>query len=253
MFCSLSAATLGFTRISALLFFRRIFYVPGRTKYLRAIIYVMVVVVCLWMVAFIILPPLQCGPDLSVWSASASVRAAKCTLGNNIILGFCISDLVIETIVIGIPIPLVLRLHASLKRRLAVLFVFLTAFVSFGAVIARLVVVVRIMQKQVRDKSESNTTQTFIWILEAGFALIAVNLPTLWWLKQKVQTDRVLDSMRSAMSLHSLRSSPKGSGARTRNGQTMQTVNETKGDAHSVSEFANSSGESFRVVAPETG
>jgi len=204
------------------------------------------------MLAFIILPPLQCGPDLSVWSAPAKARAEKCTLGNKIILGFCISDLVLETVVIGMPIPLVLRLHASLKRRLAVLFVFLTAFVSFGAVIARLVVVTRILQKQVRDKSESNTTQTFIWILEAGFALIAVNLPTLWWLKQKIQTDRVLDSMRSAMSLHSLRSSPNGTEARTRNAQTMRTVNETKGDTHSLSEFANSSGESFRVAGPGT-
>ena len=34
----LSAASLGFTRISALLFFRRIFCVPGRTVPLRAII-----------------------------------------------------------------------------------------------------------------------------------------------------------------------------------------------------------------------
>lgn len=200
----LSAACSGFTRISALLFFRRIFWVPGRTKGLLAGLYILIAIVTLWMAAFIILPPLQCGPDLSVWNAKPAVRAKHCgKLGNHIILGFCISDLILETLIIGIPVPLVLRLHASLRRRLAVLFVFLTAFVSLGAVVARLVITTQILQKTVTDKSASNTTQTFMWVLEAGFALIAVNLPSLWWLRTKVQTEKVLNSMRSAMSLHS--------------------------------------------------
>ena len=206
------------------------------------------------MAAFIILPPLQCGPDLGVWSASAKVRAAHCTMGNKIILGFCISDLVLETIIIGMPIPLVMRLHASARRRLAVLFVFLTAFVSFGAVVARLVLTTKILSKDVRDKSESNTTQTFMWILEAGFALIAVNLPTLWWLRQKIQTEKVLASMRSAMSLHSNHTNRSGS-------QTAPTTHETKAtdtaidtdterNKHSLSRTDTSSGEDLPVFHP---
>ena len=206
----LSAASLGFTRISALLFYRRIFCVIGRTTALRAAIYTSIMVISLWMAAFIILPPLQCGPDLGVWSAPASVRATHCRMGNRIILGFCISDLVIETAVIVMPIPSIFRLQTSLKRRLALLFVFLTAFVSLGAVVARLVITVKLQAHQIKDLSEANTTQTFMWILEAGFALIAVSLPSLWWLRQKFQPEKVLASVRSLISLRSMRSGSSG-------------------------------------------
>ena len=203
----LSAASLGFTRISALLFYGRVFCVLGRTRVLRAAIYFGIIVISLWMAAFIILPPLQCGPDLSVWSASTSVRAAHCKMGNRIILGFCISDLLIETAVIVLPIPSILYLQTSLKRRLALLFVFLTAFVSFGAVIARLVITVKLHTHQIKDLSQANTTETFMWVLEAGFALIAVNLPSLWWLRHKIQPEKILVSVRSLISLRSLRES----------------------------------------------
>ena len=37
-----------------------------------------------------------------------------------------------------------------------------------------------VLDHQIDDLSEAKTTQTFMWILEAGFALIAVNLPSLW-------------------------------------------------------------------------
>ncbi|KAH8653254.1 hypothetical protein BGZ60DRAFT_548882 [Tricladium varicosporioides] len=241
----LSAASLGFTRISALLFFRRVFCVPGRTKVLRITIYTAILVISLWMAAFIILPPLQCGPDLSVWSAPANVRAAHCKLGGKFILGFCISDLVIETAIIWMPIPLVLRLHASVQRRLAVLFVFLTAFVSLGAVVARLIITTKILQKHVRDKSQTNTTQTFMWILEAGFALIAVNLPTLWWLRKKVQAERVLASIRSAMSLHSIHSNDGGNCA----SQQIEGSNKnTERERSSISQTDTSSHENFVVT-----
>ena len=202
----LSAASLGFTRINALLFYRRMFCVPGRSAFLRAVIYGSITVISLWMVAFVILPPLQCGPNLSVWSVPAKVRAAQCIMGNKIILALCISDLLIELFVIAMPIPKILQLKTSLRRRLVVLFVFLTAFVSLGAVIARRIITTKLLDNRVEDKSQANTTQTFMWILEAGFALIAVNLPSLWWLRQKTQPGKVLASLQSAISFRSTRS-----------------------------------------------
>jgi hypothetical protein len=156
-------------------------------------------------------------------------------------LGFCISDLVIETAIIWIPVPLVLRLHASVQRRLAVLFIFLTAFVSLGAVVARLIITTKILQKHVRDKSATNTTQTFMWVLEVGFALIAVNLPSLWWLRKKIQTEKVLASMRSAMSLHSVHSNQ---GGLYTSQQTEGTGKNTGRDKSSISKVATSSLES---------
>ncbi|MCJ1371184.1 hypothetical protein MMC20_002399 [Loxospora ochrophaea] len=255
----LSAASLGFTRISALLFYRRIFCVAGHASTLRAAIYTGIVIISLWMAAFIILPPLQCGPNLSVWSASAKVRAAYCGMGNKIILGFCISDFLIETAVILMPIPKILQLKTSLKRRLAVLFVFLTAFVSLGAVVARLVITVKLLDHQIEDLSKANTTQTFMWILEAGFALITVNLPSLWGLRHKVQPASLLGSLRSAILLRSTRSDGSGTRSRTfQNDQAGQTDRKRAGDPYNVSFTGNSSWErlpnrSHIEMAPRSG
>ena len=242
----LSTASLGFTRISALLFYCRIFCVLGHMTALRAAIYTSIMVISLWMAAYIILPPLQCGPDLSVWSAPASVRAVHCSMGNKIILGFCVSDLLIETAVIVMPIPSILRLHNSLKRRLALLFVFLTAFVSLGAVVARLVITVKLHAHQIKDLSEANTTETFMWILEAGFALIAVNLPSLWWLRQKIQLKKVLASVRSYISLRSMRSN----GSQT--GQTGGVSGKRARERHDISQTSNSQWEKL-PESPRTG
>lgn len=44
-------------------------------------------------------------------------------------------------------------------------------------------------------------------ILEAGFTIVAVNLPSLWYFTAGVSPDRVLRSIRSLASLHSGRSS----------------------------------------------
>lgn len=249
----LSAASLGFTRISALLFYCRVFCVLGRTRVLRAAIYTSIMVISLWMAAFIILPPLQCGPDLSVWSAPTSVRAAHCSMGNKIILGFCISDLLIETAVIVMPIPSILRLQTSLKRRLALLFVFLTAFVSLGAVVARLVITVKLHAHQIKDLSEANTTETFMWILEAGFALIAVNLPSLWWFRHKIQPEKILVSVRSFISLRSMRSS--SSGIELNGSQALQTggANGKRArDRYDISQTGNSQWEKL-PESPRTG
>ena len=213
-----SAASLGFTRLSALFLFRRIFCLSGRTAALRAVISTSIMVISLWMVVFTILPLFQCWPHLDIWLAPASFRGADCSISNRIALGFSVSDLLIATAVIVMPIPSILRLQTSFERRLDLVFVFLTAFVSLGAVVARLVIVVKFKAHQIKDDYEANTTSTFMWILEAGFSLIAVNLPSLWWLRQKVQPKKILESVRSLISRRSMRSSNSGINSSGANG-----------------------------------
>ena len=204
----LSVACQGFIRISALFFYLRLFCPPGQAVRLRAFIYTAVIIISLWIAAFVILPVLQCGPDLRVWSGSAAVRAAHCKkIGDALVLGLSISDFLTEISVIVMPIPRILFLKMTLKKRLLVLLVFLTAFVSLGAVIARLAIVVETARAQIQDKSLANTTLTFMWIIEAGFSLIAVNLPSLWWLRTKTKPEEMLKSVRSVFSLRSFRSS----------------------------------------------
>ena len=108
-------------------FFRRIICIPSRSTTLRSDIYTALAVASVWTAAFIILTPLRYGPDSRVWSAIAAVplspglrhRRPRTRRGR-----YCPSA------------SLIMRLHASLRRRLLVLFVFLTAFISLGAVAA---------------------------------------------------------------------------------------------------------------------
>ena len=161
-------------------------------------------------------------------------------MGNRMILGFCVSDLLIETAVIVMPIPSILRLQISLQQRLAVLSVFLTAFVSLGAVVARLVILV-VHSHQIKDLSEASTTEIFMWILEAGFALFAVNLPSLWWLRQKIQPEKVLAGVRSFISRRSMRSNSSGIGSNwNQASQTSRASVKRPRDRYDISQTSNS-------------
>ena len=51
-----------------------------------------------------------------------------------------------------------------------------------------------------------NTKAIYLSVLETGLSLIAVNLPSLWFLFSKVSPERVLRSVRSMISLRSDRS-----------------------------------------------
>lgn len=85
-----------------------------------------------------------------------------------------------------------------------------------------------------------------MWILEAGFALIAVNLPSLWWLRQKIQPEKVLASVRSLISLRSMRSN--GSQA----GQTGGASDKRAKDRYDISPTSNSQWEKL-PESPRTG
>ena len=225
-----STLCLGFTRISALLFYRRVFAPQGVSKGFRNTLHVTIGIIVCWMIAFIVVPILQCGPDLSVWAASPSVRATKCTLGAKYGLSVSITDLILEIWAIALPIPKILRLKTSWQRRLAVLFVFLTAFVSLGAVCARLGITYHQLYGGSTDKTQINTTSYFIWTLEAGFAIIAVNLPSLYWIRHKVKPESVLASIRSALSLQSMRSRASRDKSQEHNGAGSGPNSKPSGD-----------------------
>ncbi len=66
-----------------------------------------------------------------------------------------------------------------------------------------------------------NTKAIYLSTLEAGLSLIAVNLPSLWFLRKNVSPESVLRSVRSMISLRSNRSA---------------TSSESKGDTQSQPE-----------------
>ena len=211
----LSTACFGCVKISALLFYRRIFCVSKRSNRFNIYLLVWVTIVSLWLVTYIVLPPLQCGTHMeALWIESE--YAKYCTHSFPYLLSQAISDFLLEVFILLSPIPSIWSLHASVGRRLAISFVFLAALVGFGACIARLVVYVQLDQAathgKIVDTQLADTKAAFLSIMEGGLSLIAVNLPTLYFLRKHAHPSKVLQSIRSALSLHSEASSEKGSG-----------------------------------------
>ena len=56
------------------------------------------------------------------------------------------------------------------------------------------------------SRAVADTKSIYLSVLEAGLSLIAVNLPSLWCLSDKIKPENILRSVRSMISLRSGRS-----------------------------------------------
>ncbi|TVY81906.1 hypothetical protein LSUE1_G000943 [Lachnellula suecica] len=182
-------------KVSALLFYYRIFWVGQRGGWFRSVIFGSIGVVVLWMIAFMLLTGLQCGSHFdALWKPTHTIY---CTVSHPFLLSYSISDLILDVWVILIPIPMVWTLKTNLTRKLAVLAVFLLAIVGIGGSVARLVVYVQIFDAGVNFKGDGrlvNSKSLFFTLLEVGLTCIAVNLPTLYFLSRKVKPESILRS-----------------------------------------------------------
>ncbi|MCJ1262144.1 hypothetical protein MMC22_002014 [Lobaria immixta] len=204
----LSILTLGCTKISALFFFRRIFCGLGHGTVLNALTLWTLVIVVLWAVTLLMLTGLQCGTHLSAFWSAPEEYARYCHISFPFLTGFAVSDFLLDLWIICLPIPPVWRINMTLKRRLAVIGVFLLAVVGLAACIARLTVFMKINhggRKAITDPRLVNTKSIYLSVLEAGLSLIAVNLPSLWVLFSKIMPEKVLHNVRSMISLASSR------------------------------------------------
>jgi len=201
--------SLGCIKLSALFFYHRIFCVSGRRQLFRNIIVCSVVVTALWTIAFVLLTCLQCGTHFSALWAVRAIKIQYCHISYPYLLSFAISDFILDFWIIVLPLPQIWKIKSTTKRRIGVSAVFLLILVGFAACIARMVVYVQINAAGPKAKVDSrlvNTKAMYLSILEVGLSCIAVNLPSLWFIASKVTPENVLRSVRSIISLQSIRS-----------------------------------------------
>ncbi|CAF9921783.1 MAG: hypothetical protein GOMPHAMPRED_002398 [Gomphillus americanus] len=182
----------GFVKLSALFFYRRIFC-SGRNGVFNIVTWVTIAVVVAWEICFFVMTFLVCGPDLHNLFYNASTTI--CTILFPYYEATVISDFLLDVLILVMPIPLIWRLHTNISRKLAVTGVFMFALAgitktSFKAIL---------------------NGNTFI-VLEAGFTIVAANLPSLWYFTTGVTPAGVLRSVRSLVSLGS---SNKSKGSKT--------------------------------------
>jgi len=208
-FFVLQIPAIGFTKLSFVFFFRRIF-LAGGSKTFNIISLSLIILLCVWMTAFFFFFVFVCGTKFFARWGSLRQFRTYCPADIPSEKGLAISDFLTDLFVLVLPIPMVLQLRLDGKRKIAVLFVFGLGFIALVASIVRLAIFIWATSnaaKETKDKSIDSdllTTRAIYWsMLESGLALIACNLPALSGL---VRSSTLKTFVRSIPSRTSLRS-----------------------------------------------
>ncbi|KAI5863695.1 hypothetical protein GGS23DRAFT_510789 [Durotheca rogersii] len=202
--------TLACVKLSALFFYRRIFCATEKRTIFGTATWVTIAIVILWLLFFQFLTGFQCGTHFSaLWDGS---YLQYCTISFPFLYGLVISDFLLDVWILALPIPGILRLHTTLRRKLGIIGVFLLALVGLGASIARMVQYIKVElggpdYLLYTDRERLITQSFFYTMLEPGIALIAVNLPSLRVFSISLKAGEVIRSARSLLELYFLRDS----------------------------------------------
>ncbi|KAI0473566.1 hypothetical protein GGR56DRAFT_648003 [Xylariaceae sp. FL0804] len=201
--------TLAGVKLSAVFFYRRILCTNGQ-RAMNIATWATVTLVVLWLFVFQFLTGFQCGTHFSaLWDGSYD---QYCSLSFPFLYGLTISDFLLDVWILLLPIPSILTLHATLQRRLAIVAVFLIALIGLGASAARMAQYIKIELGGPAylfhtDEDRLLTQAAYYLMLEAGAALIAVNLPPLKLSTISYEAGKMFRKARSFVELSILRHS----------------------------------------------
>lgn len=113
---------IGPTKISVLLFYRRIF----RGKVFNIMTWTLIVLVCVWMVAFLFANMFECIPITEAFVNAPGLGGnPNCIDAVPMYLSQVYSDAVLDVLILVLPLPLVWNLHLPSKQKWAVSGIFL--------------------------------------------------------------------------------------------------------------------------------
>ncbi|TGO33320.1 hypothetical protein BHYA_0252g00010 [Botrytis hyacinthi] len=203
----IGAFEFGLLKLSILFFYRRIFYTGTRTVF-DIINMAFIVFVIVWMLAMGIGAIFLCKTDpRSAWGPVV-VIASKCSAQLPFLEGYAISDFIMDVFIWTLPIPKIWGLHMTVRRKLAVIAVFLVGFLTLAASAARMAIyIVYIVNAFSQSDGETLVTYLLFWtMIECGLGVIVVCLPTLRSLYGKVSPGSILSGIKSALAMRSLES-----------------------------------------------
>ncbi|KAI0407732.1 hypothetical protein F4802DRAFT_595125 [Xylaria palmicola] len=130
-------AAFGATKLSILLFYRRIFGVWGSFRRANS---ALLWVVLLWALLFTLADVLICGahPEL-IWGYDQTVALRRCGNRGALLLAFSVTSVATDLPVLGLPFFYISRLQMATSKKWATGFVFFLGTVSTGASILRLI------------------------------------------------------------------------------------------------------------------
>ncbi|KAI0424135.1 hypothetical protein F5Y09DRAFT_353752 [Xylaria sp. FL1042] len=212
----------GLAKLSILYFYRRIF--SSRT--FQVLTSVMIAVVCVWSIGFFFAYLFRCGSNFWALWAPLQYLIKYCYDSKPLFYTLSISDVITDFIILSLPLFWVWRLNTSRAKRLAVSGVLLLGALEISTGIARLVVYVNQSQDFKKNADGiGHLTTLMVWsMVEMSIAVIAGCLPTIWPLVNRISLEGMMQTLRSALSLESLR----GSTMSSENSTSLPAYNDQK-------------------------
>ncbi|KAG8411009.1 hypothetical protein J3459_016734 [Metarhizium acridum] len=226
---------LGCTKLSFLLFYRRIFATHSRGA-VNVVLVGFMVLIGLWTLAFFFATVFYCKTNFfAIWGSALDLMTF-CTKGMLRSLALCISDFTTDVFIIAFPIPLIYRLELSPKKKAATAGIFLLGAVTVATSLARMVTTIRIV-KAGFDPDEDEvfviTTWVYWGMVECSTGILAACVPTLSFFTKSVVFQRPWDTLASVFGTQS-QSSPAGHNGHSENSVGEDTLPYKAGNGGAV-------------------
>ncbi|KAI1400530.1 hypothetical protein F4819DRAFT_497238 [Hypoxylon fuscum] len=175
----LSVLSLVFTKLSIVLFYRRIF----RGKAFSLLSSILLGVISIWGVSFFFATLFECMPVHAVWQTlfGTPEHQVYCYDAVPMFIATAITNMIVDIAILALPIPFVWRLNMPVKQKVAVSSVFLLGAFVIGISIARIYFFYESTDSYVNALDITvNIAPTLYWtMLEAAIAVTCACLPTL--------------------------------------------------------------------------
>ena len=113
--------TFGVIKTSVLLFYRRLFAIDAT---FRRCTLALCIIVFLWTLSFFFAFTFQCGSHISYYWTSVALIEKYCVDTTALELGFAISDVITDIMILAVPQPILWRLKVSKVQRVALCGIF---------------------------------------------------------------------------------------------------------------------------------
>ncbi|KAF7928594.1 uncharacterized protein EAE98_005650 [Botrytis deweyae] len=213
---------LGFTKLSVVLLYRRLFVVNRQFNIWSAILCVIII---LWTISFFFAVLFQCGTHMSAFWTNGTLFAQYCDTESWETTIFCITDVLTDFAILLTPIPVVWKLKMSMGARLALCSVFALGILSIVAGMIR-AVLTGIFELDTeygsRDLLAANTILVVWCVIESSSAIIGACLPTVRPLFQGKSPESVVRSFKSIFSLRSNSQSSSANKSARKQGHSLE-------------------------------
>ncbi|KAJ8058508.1 hypothetical protein OCU04_012694 [Sclerotinia nivalis] len=235
---------LGFTKVSLLFLYKRIFAVRA----FRLICWVLIVLASLWATLFFFLIIFQCHPVSIFWTKFEFQYGDSCFQTIPFYESTTYTDFLLDILILALPIPMIWKLQLPLKQKIAVSFVFLLGTFVLFAGIVRLVLFFQLAPNVKLHYKDITfyTPPIFVWCaIENGMAVLSACLPTL---RPLFVGDKSLFSLHALNTMNSWRSRLLGSKNSSRSGAVEDTYHrQTSSDGDQYPLSKSGGGEEYNL------